>query len=227
MDVTFNRQDNDTIDIRTKKDTKVWEDVGSLNLSGKDAEEFDLLSNEVVHFKLNETAGIEIDDSSDESNKGVAENIVTSVAGLAINTSTAVSFDGASDFISTEESEDFYLVESDFSICFWEKFTSIVADRQCFLSASSDDDNRFELMFDLTSFDNPALFFVISKLGTVTDAYKWDWNPVVGTSYHIILTRKNGEMFCYINTVAVAGVKCESVPFGDGIFGDGLFGYGY
>ena len=68
MDVTFNRQDEGTIVIRVKKDTKAWESIGSLNLIGDEDETEDVSISHlpfdkrarVFFFELTSTGNLEL-----------------------------------------------------------------------------------------------------------------------------------------------------------------------
>jgi len=184
----------------------------------------------VAHFKMNDdAASTDVVDSSDSGHTGTAQQNTEDLStdGLATNTNAALSFNGTSDYIETSESADFDLDldEDDFSFCLIASFDAVNANQQCLFSASADDDNRFEFMYDKVSFENPALAFVVSEDGSITTYYRWEITLVVGTSYHIVLTNDSGELSCYVNNIKLTSIECESSLYGEGTYGRGAYGY--
>jgi hypothetical protein len=169
-----------------------------------------------------------VEDSSSSSNNGNSQQNTEDIS-VTGKINEALSFNGTSDFITTVADADFDFAGINFTECLWESFDALTADRQCLLSSSVDDDNRFEFYYDSVSFDNPALVFIITVDGTVTQIYVWEWTPTASTDYHLAVVKNDENIYCYVNAeklTAIVDTVNVLVPYGEGVYGEGIYGYG-
>jgi hypothetical protein len=119
-------------------------------------------------------------------------------------------FDGNSDYLSLDDSDDWNFGAGDFTIDGWVRFNS-VTNSQVICSQCIDGGNSWEVMyFQLFAIKRLQFSFVSESVSKAS--YSTNWVPVVNTWYHIAIERTTTTAKIFIN--GVSQTLTENTAFG-------------
>lgn len=126
-------------------------------------------------------------------------------------------FDGNSDYLSLDDSNDWNFGIGNFTIDCWVMFNSVTGSQVICSQYPNDSSNAWEIMyFQIFAIKRLQFGFVIG--GEQKGSYSTNWIPVVNTWYHIAIERTTTTAKIFID--GVSQTLTENTAFGTNDVGD-------
>jgi len=135
--------------------------------------------------------------------------------------SSSLLLDGNSDYISFPDSNDWFLVNEDFTIDFWVRFSS-VSSSQPFVEQYEDSNNAFTIYWSSSS---EQLVFNHYNGGADKAFYYCSWSPSIDTWYHVVVERSGSNCLMFIDGVSQSVSSSQAFITGTNISGILKIGY--
>jgi hypothetical protein len=152
----------------------------------------------------NEDAPTTFSDNSGNSHTFTASGDATLNATVRKIGYKAITFDGAGDYLSIPDSNDWDFGTADYTVDFWVRFNDVGASGgRVALVDISDGYNNSGLAIHLYN-DSSLIVYSLSS------SYTFSWSPTTGTWYHVALVRSGTSLKAYVNGNQIGSTQTDS-----------------